>query len=303
MAIQFQIITMPNIEEHARFCVQTFGEENRELCYMVNSWIDSPVRSKGKSHRDKRHDALSTPFQAIRHYGDMKHGSDPKNLLVARMVLQHLRLDGVITPYEEKHWMSRVRWKRVSKNLKAKIERLEREESFSLLDLLGIREGALSSEKGMRRRISRHCSLCGKKITLSGNDSYFETLENGQAVCQECLDNEKDFSLIENIKRTHVDEANSTILPSETMQRRPQTEPQSSQSDVEKEAMVRLEELRRRDKERAKSYTILSLIVCLLFFAFGIYGVTQPNPILIGTGIVAIIVFGLLLLFLILSML
>jgi hypothetical protein len=55
---------------------------------------------------------------------------------------------------------------------------------------------------------------------------------------------------------------------------------------------VLLKEFRRKDEQRVKSYTVLSLIVCLSFFAFGIYGVTQPDFILIGTGIVAIIVFG-----------
>lgn len=35
------------------------------------------------------------------------------------------------------------------------------------------------------------CSRCGKRITLEGEDSFFDTLEDGQIVCQNCLDAEK----------------------------------------------------------------------------------------------------------------
>jgi len=38
--------------------------------------------------------------------------------------------------------------------------------------------------------ISTHhqCSKCRKTITLTGKDSFFDTLENGQIICQDCLD-------------------------------------------------------------------------------------------------------------------
>jgi len=81
-----------------------FGEENRELCYMVNSWIDAPSRELGTDHRLKRHDYISTPSEACEIYGDGKAQPTPKNILIARMVLQHLKLDGIITPKQEAKW-------------------------------------------------------------------------------------------------------------------------------------------------------------------------------------------------------
>jgi len=95
---------LPNIEEHVKFCIQTFGEENRELCYMVNSWVDAPSRELGMDHRLKRHDVVNTPLEACEFYGDGKIQPTPKNILIARMVLQHLRLDGIITPRQEAEW-------------------------------------------------------------------------------------------------------------------------------------------------------------------------------------------------------
>lgn len=35
------------------------------------------------------------------------------------------------------------------------------------------------------------CSRCGKSITLEGEDSFFDTLEDGQKICQDCIDAEK----------------------------------------------------------------------------------------------------------------
>jgi hypothetical protein len=95
---------LPNIEEHVKFCVRVFGEENRELCYMVNGWMDSPSRELGTDHRLKRHDYIGTPLEACEIYGDGKAQPTPKNILIARMVLQHLRLDGIITPQQEAEW-------------------------------------------------------------------------------------------------------------------------------------------------------------------------------------------------------
>lgn len=272
--------------------MQAFGEENRELCYMVNSWIDSPVRTKGKSHRESRHDALTTPFQAIRHYGDMKHGSDPKNLLVARIVLHHLRLDGMITPYEEMHWMARVRWKQVSKNMEAKIRRVEHEKSFLLFDP----DRFIYNTK----REIRHCSICGKRIT---KDGCFDTLRDGKTVCQECLDDEKNFSLIKNRRRTSLDETNSSILASEMIKGQPRTVTQSGQPDAREEARLRLEELRSEDQKKGKRSAALTFFVFFLsYFVLGIYCVTSQNSIIVGAGIVAMFVSGFLLLLVIRAM-
>lgn len=136
---------MPTVENHVLFCVRDFGEENRELCYMINSWMDAPSRDRGAAHRKTRHDPLHTPFEACKIYGDtyekgeaakafwyifgLELGSEvernekdertlpceqlweqyaipktPKNLLIAAMVLQHLRLDGLITPKQVEEW-------------------------------------------------------------------------------------------------------------------------------------------------------------------------------------------------------
>lgn len=104
---------MPNVEEHVKFCVHAFGEENRELCYMVNSWMDAPSRTMGGDHRITRHDINYTPFEACEIYGDRGTKPTPRNLLVARMVLQHLRLDGMIMPSQEKSW----NWEEAVKNV------------------------------------------------------------------------------------------------------------------------------------------------------------------------------------------
>jgi tetratricopeptide (TPR) repeat protein len=126
---------LPTIEAHVRFCVRDFGEENRELCYMVNSWMDAPSRELGMAHRRVRHDVLDAPLLACTVYGDASEagfsyedknshqlGSDtifyenftsherwviyptPKNILIAKMVLHHLKLDGLISPAQIKNW-------------------------------------------------------------------------------------------------------------------------------------------------------------------------------------------------------
>jgi hypothetical protein len=58
----------------------------------------------GTDHRLKRHDYISTPLEACEIYGDGKAQPTPKNILIARMVLQHLKLDGIITPQQEAEW-------------------------------------------------------------------------------------------------------------------------------------------------------------------------------------------------------
>ena len=107
------MVKLPNIEEHVRFCVRDFGVENRELCYMVNSWIDAPVRTHGSYHRAQRH-SVATPFEVCLIYGDKDLLPTPRNLLIARMVLQHFRLDGLITPAQEEAW----RWVDTLNNIK-----------------------------------------------------------------------------------------------------------------------------------------------------------------------------------------
>lgn len=109
---------MPSIEQHVRFCVKVFGKQNRELCYMVNSWMDAPSRELGMAHRRTRHDFLVTPIEVAKIYGD----KDSKKCdLVAGMVLQHLRLDGLVTPEQERNWS----WKWADEKLKALREERE----------------------------------------------------------------------------------------------------------------------------------------------------------------------------------
>lgn len=86
---------MPIVDEHVRFCVKRFGKEYEELCYMVNSWMDAPSVDMGPSHRRSRHDYVSTPLEAMELYGDQ---------MAADMVLQHLTLDGLVTPDQERAW-------------------------------------------------------------------------------------------------------------------------------------------------------------------------------------------------------
>jgi hypothetical protein len=95
---------MPNVQEHVRFCVRDFGEKNRELCYMVNSWMDAPSRTEGGYHRTSRHNSIATPFKACAIYGDKPLDPTQKNLLISKIVLQHLKLDGLVTPSELKAW-------------------------------------------------------------------------------------------------------------------------------------------------------------------------------------------------------
>jgi hypothetical protein len=47
---------------------------------------------------------MKTPFDACKNYGDKQLTATPKNLLIAKIVLQHLRLDGLLTPGEEANW-------------------------------------------------------------------------------------------------------------------------------------------------------------------------------------------------------
>ena len=65
---------------------------------MVNSWMDALSVDLGASHRRQRHDYWFTPLQACSIYKD--YGFQ----LVAAMVLQHLKLDGLISPEEERSW-------------------------------------------------------------------------------------------------------------------------------------------------------------------------------------------------------
>ena len=110
---------MPSVENHVRFCVKVFGEENRELCYMINSWMDAPSRELGTTHRIERHHLVLTPFQVCQIYGD---NNAEKRDTIAKMVLQHLRLDGLITPEQEKAWS----WNWVKSELK-RMEEQKRE--------------------------------------------------------------------------------------------------------------------------------------------------------------------------------
>jgi len=119
---------MPSVENHVRFCVKEFGEENRKLCYMVNSWMDAPSRELGGKHRIVRHDLLHTwqtllmehrcyenkmSFEDIKRLREGFMSIDNNNLgkyfprsqLILEMIIQHLELDGILTPrqIEELH--------------------------------------------------------------------------------------------------------------------------------------------------------------------------------------------------------
>ena len=110
-----------------------FWQENRELCYMVNSWMDAPSRDMGKAHRQVRHDPDLTPVEACMIYGDYVETKaygvyrlleTEKNKLIARMVLQHLKLDGLITPQQEKAWTWERMWKNIEIRVRIRIEEL-----------------------------------------------------------------------------------------------------------------------------------------------------------------------------------
>ncbi|NIO38536.1 hypothetical protein GTO27_12695 [Candidatus Bathyarchaeota archaeon] len=112
---------MPSVENHVKFCVKEFGEENRELCYMVNSWMDAPSRELGGRHRIVRHDLLNTwqtllmehsCYENKMSFEDLMRLKDgllridnsnlgeyfPKSKMIFGMIIQHLKLDGILTP-------------------------------------------------------------------------------------------------------------------------------------------------------------------------------------------------------------
>ena len=125
---------LPTTENHVRLCVKEFGEKNRELCCMVNSWMDAPSRDIGKLHRRKRHDPVFTPIEACRIYGDYVDKGEvrgvkvyriletEKNKLIVLMVLQHLKLDGLIIPEEVENWTWEKLWKNVETYTKKEID-------------------------------------------------------------------------------------------------------------------------------------------------------------------------------------
>jgi len=84
---------------------------------MINGWMDAPSRKLGTTHRIKRHDINTTPLEACEIYGDGKTQPTSKNLLIVRMVLQHLKLDGLITPSQEKNWT----WEQAIRNQKTEV--------------------------------------------------------------------------------------------------------------------------------------------------------------------------------------
>ena len=93
---------IPSVESHVKQCVKALGEEYRELCYMVNSWMDAPSRSAGAAHRIYRHDPINTPIEACRIYGETVDGAvlvnSRINDAIVFIVRQHLVLDGLLRP-------------------------------------------------------------------------------------------------------------------------------------------------------------------------------------------------------------
>jgi len=125
---------MPSIEKHVQYCVEEFGKENEALCYQINSWMDAPSRKMGSKHRVARHELERTIAMAIREFLSKKELKElerflsPKILswftakifhapiwddgklrwrekeewkykagLIAKIVIQHLMLDGLLT--------------------------------------------------------------------------------------------------------------------------------------------------------------------------------------------------------------
>ena len=103
---------MPNNERHVELSLKKFGKENEELIVMINSWIDAPVRRLGRRHRRSRHklpdvimdaSALFGNISQINLAGKIRNGIqwDTKNKLIAKIVLYHLILDGLVIPKRE----------------------------------------------------------------------------------------------------------------------------------------------------------------------------------------------------------
>ena len=93
---------MPNCNKHCILAIKEFGRKHEELIIMINSWMDSPVRKLGKSHRRFRHDFQSV-MDACVIYGDNEKNivsPTPKNILLCKIILHHLKLDGLVSPRE-----------------------------------------------------------------------------------------------------------------------------------------------------------------------------------------------------------
>jgi hypothetical protein len=91
--------SLPDVEDHVTLCLKKFGEENRELCYLVNTWMNDPSQYEGTTLARVRHDVNRTPLEVSR-----IHGRSSQRPLVIAIVLQHLQLDGLITPAQERDW-------------------------------------------------------------------------------------------------------------------------------------------------------------------------------------------------------
>jgi len=102
---------MPNNERHVELSIKKLGKEHEELIVMINSWIDAPVRRLGRRHRRSRHNrdvimdacTLFGNSSQIKLAGKIRKAIqwDSKNKLIAKIVLHHLILDGLIIPKNE----------------------------------------------------------------------------------------------------------------------------------------------------------------------------------------------------------
>lgn len=109
---------MPNNERHVKFSLKKLGKENEELIVMINSWMDAPARRLRRRHRRSRHNiqtimdasALFGNTSQIKIGGKIKNGIqwDSKNKLIAKIVLYHLILDGLITPKNEDKILEKI---------------------------------------------------------------------------------------------------------------------------------------------------------------------------------------------------
>jgi len=102
---------MPNNERHVELSIKKLGKEHEELIVCINSWIDAPVRRLGRRHRRSRHNR-DVIMDACALFGNLSHINlagkikkaiewDSKNRLIAKIVLHHLMLDGLIIPKNE----------------------------------------------------------------------------------------------------------------------------------------------------------------------------------------------------------
>ena len=104
---------MVGLREHIKRCEQEIGYPYNALCENINKWIDAPWHQLKGRHRRYRHNATVTPFEACLFHGHTVYQrKDHKtlipaaeiNFVIAKIVLYHLVLDGIIDCNSFKNW-------------------------------------------------------------------------------------------------------------------------------------------------------------------------------------------------------